>query len=47
VNPELELAPLFDTGQGFHRLGDSPVSDLDVGFGYEGGAVFSRVGDPL
>jgi outer membrane protein assembly factor BamA len=67
VNPELELAPFFDTGQVFHRVSDSPISDLhvaygmgfrvvvrpqivayvDVGFGYEGSAVFSGVSYPF
>jgi outer membrane protein assembly factor BamA len=67
VKPQLELAPFFDTGQVFHRITDSPVSDLhvaygmgfrfvvrpqvvayvDVGFGYEGNAVFSGVGYPF
>ena len=67
VNPELELTPFIDTGQVFHRLTDSPVSDLhlasglgfrvvvrpqivayvDVGFGSEGGAVFSGVSYPF
>lgn len=67
VRPQLELTPFFDTGEVFHRVTDSPVSDLhvayglgfrfvvrpqvvayvDVGFGYEGSAVFSGVGYPF
>src|SRR5262249_44032201 len=67
VHPELELAPFFDTGEVFHHITHSPVSDLhvayglgfrfvvrpqivayvDVGFGYEGSAVFSGVGYPF
>jgi outer membrane protein assembly factor BamA len=67
VHPELELTPFFDTGEVFHHIDDSPVSDLhvayglgfrfvvrprivayvDVGFGYEGSAVFSGVGYPF
>ena len=67
VNPELELAPFFDAGEVFHRIDDSPVSDLhvaygmgfrfvvrpqvvayvDIGFGFEGSAVFSGVSYPF
>ena len=67
VNPELEVAPFFDAGEVFHRIDNSPVSDLhvaygmgfrvvvrpqivayvDIGFGYEGSAVFSGVGYPF
>jgi outer membrane protein assembly factor BamA len=67
VNPTLEVTPFFDTGEVFHRVSDSPVSDLhvayglgfravvrpqivayvDVGYGYEGSAVFSGVGYPF
>jgi outer membrane protein assembly factor BamA len=67
VNPVLELAPFFETGQVFHGVTRSPVSDLhvayglgfravvrpqivafvDVGFGYEGSAVFSGVSYPF
>jgi outer membrane protein assembly factor BamA len=67
VNPTLEVAPFFETGQVFHGVTRSPVSDLhvaygfgfravvrpqivafvDVGFGYEGSAVFSGVGYPF
>ena len=67
VNPEHELAPFFDAGEVFHRIDDSPVSDLhvaygmgfrfvvrpqvvayvDIGFGFEGSAVFSGVSYPF
>jgi outer membrane protein assembly factor BamA len=67
VTPVLELAPFFETGQVFHGVTRSPVSDLhvayglgfravirpqivafvDVGFGYEGSAVFSGVSYPF
>jgi len=67
VNPELELAPFFETGQVFDGVTSSPVDDLhvasgmgfrvvvrpqivafvDVGFGYEGSAVFSGVNYPF
>jgi outer membrane protein assembly factor BamA len=38
VNFELELAPFVETGQVFHSLGTSPVSDLhwDYGMGFRG-----------
>jgi outer membrane protein assembly factor BamA len=67
VNPVLEVAPFFETGQVFHGVTSSPVSDLhvaygmgfravirpqivafvDVGYGYEGSAIFSGVGYPF
>jgi outer membrane protein assembly factor BamA len=67
VNPVLELAPFFETGQVFYGVTHSPVSDLhvayglgfravvrpqivafvDVGFGYEGSAIFSGVSYPF
>jgi outer membrane protein assembly factor BamA len=67
VHPVLELAPFFETGEVFHGVTESPVSDLhvawgmgfravvhpqvvafvDVGFGYEGSAVFSGVSYPF
>jgi outer membrane protein assembly factor BamA len=67
VNPVLELAPFFETGQVFDGVTQSPVDDLhiaygmgfravirpqivafvDVGFGYEGSAVFSGVNYPF
>ena len=67
VNPVLELAPFFETGQVFNGVTQSPVDDLhiaygmgfravirpqivafvDVGFGYEGSAVFSGVNYPF
>ncbi len=67
VNPVLEVAPFFETGQVFDGVTHSPVSDLhvaygfgfrvvvrpqivafvDVGFGYEGSAVFSGVSYPF
>jgi outer membrane protein assembly factor BamA len=67
VNPVLELAPFFETGQVFKGVTQSPVDDLhiaygmgfravirpqivafvDVGFGYEGSAVFSGVNYPF
>jgi hypothetical protein len=67
VNPVLELAPFFETGQVFYGVTRSPVSDLhiayglgfravvrpqivafvDVGFGYEGSAIFSGVSYPF
>jgi hypothetical protein len=67
VNPTLELAPFFETGQVFDGVTSSPVDDLhiasgmgfrvvlrpqivafvDVGFGYEGSAVFSGVNYPF
>jgi hypothetical protein len=33
VNPQLEVAPFFDAGEVFHRVTDSPVSDLHVAYG--------------
>ena len=67
VNPTLEVAPFFETGQVFDGVTSSPVDDLhvasgmgfrvvlrpqivafvDVGFGYEGSAVFSGVNYPF
>jgi hypothetical protein len=67
VNPTLELAPFFETGQVFDGVTSSPIDDLhiasgmgfrvvlrpqivafvDVGFGYEGSAVFSGVNYPF
>ena len=67
VNPELEVAPFFETGQVFDGVTSSPIDDLhvasgmgfrvvlrpqivafvDVGFGYEGSAVFSGVNYPF
>jgi outer membrane protein assembly factor BamA len=67
VNPTLEVAPFFETGQVFDGVTSSPVSDLhvaygmgfrvvvkpqivafvDVGFGYEGSAVFSGISYPF
>ena len=38
MNAELELAPFVETGQVFHRVTDSPVSDLHWvgGLGFRG-----------
>jgi outer membrane protein assembly factor BamA len=67
VNPTLEVAPFFETGQVFHGVTSSPFDDLhvaygmgfrvvvkpqvvafvDVGFGYEGSAVFSGISYPF
>jgi outer membrane protein assembly factor BamA len=33
VNPQLEVAPFFETGQVFHGVTNSPVADLHVAYG--------------